>query len=149
MVFKAKNKKVALHLARQGKRLGEIAEVLFSLEVLRRGGVASLPLGDTASFDMVVTSVTGSHKVQIKSSWVNVLGRRGNRIKDRCRVTIGNGNRNKKAYSNQEADAMAIWLEPFKRWMILPIEKLRGRVTIHVYRHQCDTEGWNFLGLVE
>lgn len=138
-------------ISKEGKRLGEIAEVLFSLEVLRRGGRACIPLGDSAAFDMVVASSTGAHRVQIKSCWLPVMCRRG-RNPNRCRASIGRCLSTKTAYGKADMDLMAIWLEPFKRWVFLTAREIRGRKSLHITRRQADgmeVRGWKLLGLAK
>lgn len=145
---KEKEKIAGRQVHESGKRLGELAEVLFSLEVLRRGGVVCTPLGDSAPFDAVVVSPTSVSRVQIKSVWLPVLGRHS-RHPHRCRVSIGRSLGGKMAYDTSMADALAVWLEPFKSWMIIKVKDIRGRKSLHINSKQTEKSGWEILGLAK
>lgn len=132
---------------KEGKKLGELAEQMFCVEVLKRGGVPCKPIGDSQPFDWLVCSKGVIHKVQVKSSWMSVLDRDGGRSGKRCRISIASGGKTKHCYTKSEIDFMAIWVEPFGAWMINPISKIGGRKTLTAYRADCERPCWSLLGL--
>ena len=132
---------------KEGKQLGELAEHMFAVEVLKRGGIPSKPLGDSSPYDWVIHSGGKFHRVQVKSSWMGVLYRSGNRSNSRCRVMMCSGNATKVNYTKANIDFLAAWLDPFQAWLILPATKINGRKTMKVKRSDCEGPSWSLLGL--
>jgi len=54
---------------------GQVLELEFALECIRRGAVVSQPMGDNSHYDMLVDDGTTIHRVQIKKSSVKDGGR--------------------------------------------------------------------------
>jgi hypothetical protein len=132
---------------KEGKKFGELAEQMFCIEVLKRGGVPCKPIGDSQPYDWLVVSGGKIHKVQVKSSWMTVLNRVGSRSTSRCRVCVSHRTSKKAIYKKHDIDHMAIWLEPFGSWMIMPIAKLGSKKTMQVRRADCESPSWSLLGL--
>jgi hypothetical protein len=131
----------------KSKRMGELAEQMFCIEVLKRGGIPCKPIGDSYSFDWVVVSGRRMLRVQIKSSWMLVLGRRGERNQNRCRISSAGGSSKKVTYKSSEVDVLAVWLDPFKSWVIKPISFVKGRLSICIRKSDLQNAGWDLLGL--
>ena len=127
--------------------LGELAEQMFALEVLKRGGIPCKPIGDSCRFDWVVVTKRGVFKVQVKSSWITVMGDRGYRHPNRCRIISSAGNSKKLTYRSSDVDVMAMWLDPFKSWVIRPISFVRGRISVCIQKADLGDVGWGLLGL--
>lgn len=132
---------------KEGKKFGELAEQMFCVEVLKRGGVPCKPIGDSYPYDWLVVSRGKIYKVQVKSSWMTVLNRGGDRSAGRCRVNVGHKQLSKTIYQKGDIDLMAIWLEPFGSWLIRPVSKLGKKKTIQVRRKDCESPSWSLLGL--
>jgi len=132
---------------KDGKQLGELAELMFAVEVLKRGGVPSKPVGDSSPYDWVVHAGGRFHRVQVKSSWMGVLTRTGCRSVRRCRVNIASGHASKVAYTKATIDFMAIWLDPFQSWYIQPASKFGKKKTLQVKRADCESPSWSLMGL--
>lgn len=132
---------------KDGKQLGELAEQMFAVEVLKRGGIPSKPIGDSNPYDWVVHAGGKFHRVQVKSSWMCVLNRAGTRSSKRCRVNISSGHSSKVAYSKITIDFIAIWLDPFQSWIICPASRIGGRKTMQAKRSDCESPSWSLLGL--
>lgn len=132
---------------KDGKQLGELAEQMFAIEVLRRGGVPCKPIGDSQPFDWIVYAGGKFHRVQVKSSWMGVLHRDGRRSAARCRVNISAGHNSKVVYSKAVVDFIAIWLDLFQSWIIKPSSKLGKKKTMQANRRDCESPSWSLLGL--
>jgi len=132
---------------KKGKTLGELAEQMFAVEVLKRGGIPCKPIGDSCRFDWVVVTKRGVFKVQVKSSWITVMGDLGYRNPNRCRIISSAGNSKKLTYRSSDVDVMAMWLDPFKSWVIRPISFVRGRISVCIRKADLGDVGWNLLGL--
>jgi len=132
---------------KEGKKFGELAEQMFCLEVLKRGGVPCKPIGDSQPYDWLVVSGGKIYKVQVKSSWMTVLNRVGSRSVSRCRVSVGHKTSKKAIYKKGDIDLMAIWLEPFSSWLIKPVSQLGRKKTMQVRRGDCESPSWSLLGL--
>jgi hypothetical protein len=132
---------------KKSKILGELAEQMFCVEVIRRGGVPCKPIGDSCKYDWVVIAGRKITRVQVKSSWITVMGDRGYRHPNRCRIMSSGGSRKKMIYKASEFDVLAIWLNPFKSWVIKPISFIKGRVSLSVLKTQLSNSGWDLLGL--
>ena len=132
---------------KEGKQLGELAEQMFAVEVLKRGGIPSKPIGDSSPYDWVVHAGGKFHRVQVKSSWMGVLFRSGKRSANRCRVSIASGASAKVIYTKATIDFLAVWLEPFQSWLIRPANKIGKRKTMQVRRSDCEGASWSLLGL--
>jgi len=132
---------------REAKKYGELAETLFAAEIMRRGGVPSKPVGDSAQYDWLVHVGRKIWRVQVKSSWACVLNRAGKRSASRCRVNISSGHSSKRVYTKETIDFVAVYVDPFTAWMIIPSSKIRGKKTIQVKRADCEAPSWSLLGL--
>lgn len=132
---------------KRGKMLGELAEQMFAVEVLKRGGIPCKPIGDSCRFDWVVVTKRGVFKVQVKSSWITVMGDLGHRHPNRCRIISAAGNSKKLTYRSSDVDVMAMWLDPFKSWVIRPISFVRGRISVCIQKADLGDVGWSLLGL--
>ena len=52
------------------KKNGEIAELLFSVEIKKRNMIICSPQGDSDQYDFIVDCNSGLKRVQVKSIWV-------------------------------------------------------------------------------
>jgi len=132
---------------KDGKQFGELAEQMFAVEVLKRGGIPSKPVGDSSPYDWVVHAGGKFHRVQVKSCWMGVLYRSGNRSNSRCRLMVASGNLKKTSYTKATIDYLAAWLDPFQAWYIIPASKICRRKSIKVSRSHCESPSWSLLGL--
>ena len=132
---------------KRGKMLGELAEQMFSVEVIRRGGVPCKPIGDSCKYDWIVVAKRKITRVQVKSSWITVMGDLGYRNPHRCRIMSSGGSNKKITYKASDVDVLAIWLDPFKSWVIKPISAVKGRVSLCLHKTQLSNAGWDLLGL--
>jgi hypothetical protein len=130
-----------------GKELGQLAEQMFAVEVLRRGGVPCKPLGDSCRYDWVIIVGRKITRVQVKSSWMYVLGRGGRRNINRVRIGTSGGCKKKLTYKAKDVDVLAIWIDPFNSWFIRPISFIRKRLSLCIQKKNLSTAGWEFLGL--
>ena len=131
---------------KNAKKCGELAETLFAAEIMRRGGVPSKPLGDSTPYDWLVHVGKKIWRVQVKSTWHCVI-RKGKRSASKCRVTISAGNYAKTVYTKQAIDFVAIYVDPFSSWIIIPAHEIRGRKTVFIGRSDCEQPSWSLLGL--
>ena len=97
---------------------GQIAELRFWVEALRRGVVVSRP-HHGARYDFIVDCGSRLWRVQVKSTvqkW-----RRGYQI-----TTIPSGG----PYTRREVDFIAAYITPEKEWYIIPLRALNGVATV-------------------
>ena len=52
------------------KQVGDTSEAIVLAELVERGYTVSVPFGDNDPYDLVVDTVDGLHKVQIKTGWI-------------------------------------------------------------------------------
>ena len=108
------------------KRRGEAAEASFLERAIHLGLQLAKPWGDSAPFDFIVIGETGLHRVQVKS--VRTCHRRHNSY----HVGVGRGQHQKRAYSPQEIDFLAVLVVPQDAWYIIPVRALGGRKTLRL-----------------
>lgn len=115
---------------------GQIAELRFWVEALRRGVVVSRP-HQQARYDFIVDCGRRLWRVQVKSTSTKVQG-------GYHATTFGH----RRPYSRQEMDFLAVYVTPLKEWYIIPRSALRGRRSLYfgpnagVSRYR---EAWHLL----
>lgn len=128
------------------KHMGSLAVQLFITEVMQRGASCSVPIGDEQAYDVIVDPKNGLLRVQIKSTWTCVYKRDGERCINRCRVIIAKGAGCKTPYAVDDADVVAIYLQPFNHWEILHSDQISG-VSCSFKSDQLNPTNWGVLGL--
>ena len=128
------------------KHMGSLAVQLFITEVMQRGASCSVPIGDEQAYDVIVDPKNGLLRVQIKSTWTCVYKRDGERCVNRCRVIIAKGAGCKTPYSIDDADVVAIYVQPFNHWEILYSDQISG-VSCSFKSDELNPTNWGVLGL--
>jgi hypothetical protein len=108
------------------KAAGEAVELAFMARAAALGLTVCKPLGDSASYDVVIGS-PGSRllRVQVKS----VCSSAG----PRYTIHAGHRLRSRTPYTADEIDLLAAWVAPFDTWYIIPVDALGGRARFRVY----------------
>ena len=52
------------------KQVGDTSEAVVLAELVKQGYTVSVPFGDNDPYDLVVDTVDGLHRVQIKTGWI-------------------------------------------------------------------------------
>lgn len=104
------------------KAAGEAAELAFMARAAALGLVVSKPLGDNASYDVIVGSCGRLLRVQVKSS----AYRYGNRYS----VAFVQG-RSRRPYVATEIDFLVVCIRPLDVWYVIPVAALGKRLNLH------------------
>jgi hypothetical protein len=115
---------------------GQIAELRFWVEALRRGVVVSRP-HHGARYDFIVDCGKRLWRVQVKSTSTKVQG-------GYHATTFGH----RRPYSPQEMDFLAIYVAPTKDWYIIPRRVIKGRRSLYLgpgARVKRYREAWHLL----
>ena len=112
------------------KRMGEFAELAFMYRAAREGIGVARPYGDSHAYDFLVQHGRKLARVQVKSCFTkNRRGENGFTILARHRMNKGAG----LAYSQEDIDFIAAYIAPCETWYVIPIEALKGGISIRVY----------------
>lgn len=109
-------------------RLGDIAEVEFVAEALRRGFIVSKPQSSNEVYDFILDSGKRLYRVQVKSSaylYVDADKEVGVQFQVRKYGSDKKGGNN---YTAADIDILACYVSAKHFWHFLPIEKL-GRAS--------------------
>jgi hypothetical protein len=131
--------------ARDAKRQGELAELVFAERAMRRGLKVSKPYGESTAYDFVVDGGGGFKRVQVRSVGVEERGV--------YRVSTGNGHSSKRAYTAEEIDILAAYVIPEDVWYLIPVAAFSPVKSIHLCpgrrsrrKFERYREAWRFLG---
>jgi len=116
------------------KRMGELAELAFMYRAASEGIGVAKPYGDSHAYDFLVQHGRRLARVQVKSCFTQV-GRpeTGFTILARHRMHKGAG----QPYSPEDVDFIAAYIAPCQVWYLIPIEALKGGISIRVYPKLC------------
>lgn len=92
------------------KGFGELCEMEFALQAMRRGLIVSRPYNETR-YDLLVDNKKQVFKIQVK-------GTRSNG------VMVSYGSSKKKLYSQCQIDFFAIYLFNFSSWYLIPVKEI-------------------------
>lgn len=98
---------------------GKLSEYFVAYELTRIGLDVTIPSGNPR-YDLIVESETARYFVQVKSTY---------RKEDEIKVNL-RGNSDTKAYTKRDVDIIAIHDRSNNEVYYLPIEELRGQVSI-------------------
>ena len=109
------------------KKQGEWAQEAFILEALGRDFDVLRPIGDSTSYDVATRSRKRRRfaSVQVKSVSVAEPG-------GVYAVNCSRGSSQKKAYTPDEVDLLAVYVIPEDVWYLIPVTALRRRKKIRV-----------------
>ncbi|MGI9101425.1 MAG: group I intron-associated PD-(D/E)XK endonuclease [Terriglobales bacterium] len=110
--------------ARDAKRQGELAELVFAERAVRRGLQVSKPYGETAAYDFLVDCEGRISRVQVRSVGVAKNGV--------YRVSTGNGHSSKRAYTAREIDVLAAYVIPEDVWYLIPVRAFSPAKSVHL-----------------
>ncbi len=122
--------------AREAKRQGELAELVFAERAIRRGLRVSKPYGEMTAYDFLVDSNGKISRVQVKS--VGVAERSPTLAKPAWvghpsyRISTGNGHSSKRAYTAREIDVLAAYVIPEDVWYLIPVSAFTPAKSIHL-----------------
>ena len=133
------------------KRMGELAELAFTYRAASEGIGVARPYGDSHPYDFLVQHGRRLARVQVKSCFTTRRqGRMGFPIMARHRI-----NRGGLAYSLDDIDFIAAYVAPHQAWYVIPIEALKGGISIRLYPQRRSKrtaglyegyrEAWNLL----
>jgi long-subunit fatty acid transport protein len=131
--------------ARDAKRQGELAEVLFVHRAMSLGLRVSKPYGESNAYDFVVDWRGALRRVQVKSVAVAQAGA--------YRVGSGSGRSSKRAYTPADIDVLAAYVIPEDTWYLIPVGAFAPVKSIHLCpgrvskrRFEQYREAWEVLG---
>lgn len=110
--------------------MGELAELAFMYRAATEGIGVARPYGDSHAYDFLVQHGRRLARVQVKSCYTKHDRRQtGFTILARHRMNKRGG----LAYSEQDIDFIAAYIAPCDTWYLIPIEELKGGISIRVY----------------
>lgn len=116
------------------KRMGELAELAFMYRAASEGVGVAKPYGDSHAYDFLVQHGRKLARVQVKSCFTK-------RERPQTGFTILARHRMKKGaglpYSQEDIDFIAAYIAPCHVWYLIPIEALKGGISIRVYPKLC------------
>ncbi len=126
------------------KRKGEVGELAFACEAMRRGLKVFEPYGDSAPYDFIIDGPVGLLRVQVRSVW-----QKSRFYQIGCARTA-----RRKAYNHKQIDVIAAYIAPEKLWYLVPVEAVAKRTAIYVWPHSKNSRGlwekyrerWELLG---
>jgi hypothetical protein len=123
----AGKKRLARNISkRTSKRRGELAELAFSWKAASLGFTVAKPYGDSDRYDFIVDSGGHLFRMQIKSA--SRLSQGTYFITtQRCANGVSI------PYTSEEIDFLAGYIFPEDAWVIIPVEALDGRRSIHIF----------------
>jgi hypothetical protein len=133
------------------KRLGDLAEIAFLARAAELGLHLSKPFGDNDPYDWIVVNEDKILRVQVKSTYQQ---KRNGLYQVFCARCLRHG---WMPYDSSEIDILAVHVHPEHAWYIIPIQALRGRLSVVVYPGQQPEPGlyasyreaWHLLGCAE
>ncbi len=110
--------------ARDAKRQGELAEVVFLQRAVSLGLQVSKPYGERSAYDFVVDCGGALRRVQVKSVGLAYGGA--------YRVASGSGRSSKRAYTRADIDVLAAYVIPEDTWYLIPVGAFTPVKSIHL-----------------
>ncbi len=114
------------------KTQGELVELKFLIECLKRKIKVAIVYGDNAPYDCVTDGKKGLLKVQVKSTSRKEKAYGQNRFHLSC----AHGAKSKKPYHLKDTDIIAAYIIPEEAWYLIPIAELNGKKTLALYPHR-------------
>lgn len=107
--------------------LGIQHELLFAYECMDRGLICLDPFGNYLPWDVMVLGPSGkTYKVQVKATNVRAKSPRSKS----CHYNVHTSFREagiQQPLSPAEADVLAVYIIPLKRWYLRPIPEIKGK----------------------
>jgi hypothetical protein len=113
---------------RTSKRRGELAELAFLWKAASLGFTVAKPYGDSDRYDFIVDSGGRLIRVQVKSA--SRLSQ-GTYFITTQRYSSGVSI----PYTSDEIDFLVGYIFPEDAWIVIPVESLAGRTSIHIFPH--------------
>ena len=114
------------------KREGEIAQAGFVHRALQNGYSVLEPVGDSDRFDCVLNKDRKFCRIQVRSTkhmtYKNVYS-----VPAHFKVRRGHGPVQQLPYTVKEIDLLAATIIPEDSWFLIPVEELKGRLSIQLY----------------
>jgi len=134
-------------MANPAKKQGASYEARFTADALARGFDVMEPAGDYLTYDRIVVNDRGAnYKVQVKGTSYVQAGKRSFKVL----AATGRGGMAKKKLEAEEADVLAVFVEPAECWYLIPVEKLTSKSVYlspeddsSVGRYEPWKEAWN------
>jgi hypothetical protein len=108
------------------KRRGELAELAFLFKAASLGFTVAKPYGDSDRYDFILDTGQRLYRVQVKSA--SRLSQGAYFLTtQRCCNGVGI------PYTSDEIDFLAGYVFPEDAWVVIPVEALEGRKSIHIF----------------
>ena len=132
-------------MALQSKQVGVAGEHFFAFRALEEGLDVAFPTGDNSPHDLIVSSVSGYFRVQIKTT--NVLIKETRRNSDRYMFSITH-NQNQR-YGDGDFDVLALVVLPERRTYLIPSDVGIGVTCIGLTRKEDGSRNSRFEEYLE
>tara|TARA_R110002051_G_scaffold55750_1_gene103542 strand:- start:462 stop:875 length:414 start_codon:yes stop_codon:yes gene_type:complete len=134
-------------MANCSKKKGASYEARFTAEALARGFEVLHPAGDYLSFDLMLLNSSGEPcRVQVKGT----AHRQKNKISYKVFAVTRTGETAKNLLTPEQADVLAVYVEPADAWYLIPVDKLVNKGVYlspddenSVGRYEPWREAWN------
>jgi hypothetical protein len=103
------------------KQVGVAGEHFFAFRALEEGLDVAFPTGDNSPHDLIVSSVSGYFRVQIKTASALIKdATRGDAERYTFTISHSSGHLQKKAYDDNDFDVLALVVLPERRTYLIP-----------------------------
>ncbi len=131
---------------RRMKKQGNIAELKFITKAMQMDIAVSLTYGDNQKYDCI-TDRKGLNRIQVKSTTRHETSSN----LDAYNSLVCHGSKEKKRYTTNDCDFIAVLVIPFEAWYLIPISEITGK-TVKLYPHKSTDnkyeqwrEAWHLL----
>jgi hypothetical protein len=128
------------------REFGEVCEMLFAVQAMKRGLIVSKPLHNV-KYDFIVDNGTSLVRVQVKST--RSVTSRPNAKYKAYGVMVAHGFKSKKLYDKNHIDVFAIYVQPENAWFFIPVEDLNAsKISVLLEggsKYVQYLEAWKFL----
>jgi|10_taG_2_1085330.scaffolds.fasta_scaffold22453_2 hypothetical protein len=134
-------------MANPSKKQGASFEARFTADAIARGFDVLEPAGDYLGYDRIAVNDRGeTFRVQVKGTSYKQKGKQSYKIL----AATGRGGLQKNILTVDDADILALYVEPVETWYMIPIEKLTSKSVLvspsdekSVGRYETWREAWN------
>jgi len=111
-------------MANASKKQGASYEARFTAEALAKGFDVMEPAGDYLTYDRIVVNASDdTFRVQVKGTTYLQSGKKSYKVL----AATGKGGTAKTKLEPEEADVLAVYVEPADAWYLIPVSKITSK----------------------
>ena len=114
-------------MANESKKQGASYEARFTAEALARGFDVMEPVGDYLAYDRTVVNQSDeAFRVQVKGTTYRQPGK----VSYKVLAASGKGGASKAKLTEEDADVLAVYVDPPAAWYLIPISKITSKSVV-------------------